>query len=165
MRAVSATVQFYQEVVTFLSTNSSPLNSQETQARLKDILSKITSARASHSAKDGRQFDDGQKSAINVRELFQSAIRCEICGGILDLSGGVQYDHNKRFAESGLTQVDNGRPTHPFCNNQRDTIEGLRAGVARVELPPIFAYGLASFEKNGQMSLFRLLQGESFPDE
>lgn len=165
MRAVSATVQFYQEVLVFLSANLSPLSSQETQAHLKDILAKITSSRVSQSAREGRQFDDGQKSAINVRELFQSAVRCEICGGILDLGGGVQYDHNKRYADSGPTQVENGRPTHPFCNNQRDAIERLRAGAARIELPPIFSYGLASVERNGQMSLFRLLQGETFPDD
>ena len=72
----------------------------------------------------------------NINELFNSAIRCHICGGIVDLKfGGIQYDHVIKYKNTKETDPENLRPTHPFCNNNRDKIEDYRKGNILLERP------------------------------
>jgi hypothetical protein len=165
VRATEANVQFYQQLLELLVEDPSDAEDTAFQARLKLILDKLTAPRLGKMAKEGRRFDDSQKTTINLREIFKSAIRCEICGGVLDLRSGVQYDHKTRYAERRLTDTNDGRPTHPFCNNQRDLIENFRAGKAQLNLPSADALSLVLPAKGGQMSLFSLFDSTAFPDE
>ncbi|WP_306598830.1 DUF262 domain-containing protein [Geothrix sp. 21YS21S-2] len=84
-----------------------------------------------------RAFSRGIRSEINVRALLGSAIRCEICDGVVDLKQGVQYDHKHEYASGGLSLPSNGRPTHPFCNLFRARIEKIRRGESNIALPTI----------------------------
>ncbi len=82
-----------------------------------------------------RAFSQRQKSAIAMRTWLDSLPRCGICGGMLDLAQGTQYDHAQEFSKGGFTTIENGRPTHPFCNNNRWTIERIRNGEEVLPLP------------------------------
>lgn len=119
-RATDATMQFYQKLLELLIEDSSSVEAKPFQARLTKIMSELTTPSQRQSENKGRVFTTSQKNKINLREIFKSAIRCEICEGVLDLRLGVQYDHTVRFADTRRTDVRGGRPTHPFCNNQRD---------------------------------------------
>lgn len=166
LRATQANVQFYQKLVELLIKDSSDVDSEEFQTKLESVLKKLTAPRLNASkSKDGRKFDDNQKTTINLRELFKSSIRCEICGGILDLRLGVQYDHITRYSDSRITTSDDGRPTHPFCNNQRDQIEKYQKKLQKIALPSLIESPFGSNDGAYQPSLFSLFDKTSFPDE
>jgi len=86
--------------------------------------------------KRSRLYSTGDKSQINVRELFDHAVRCHICSGVVNLQqGGLQYDHVTDFAVTKVTDPDTGKPTHPFCNNHKPDILELRARKRQLDLP------------------------------
>lgn len=163
-RATDATVKFYQELLRLLITDSAPVNEQSIQSKLTEIMANLTTPSQRQKTNKSRGFTTSQKTKINLREIFNSAIRCEICGGVLDLRLGVQYDHITRFSDSGVTDVDQGRPTHPFCNNQRDAIEDYQSGEKALDLPLVDR--IEDSGKDGyQMSLFQMFENTVFPDE
>ena len=82
-----------------------------------------------------RVFTDRQRSTVILRGLLSNSLRCGICGGVLDPAMGVQFDHMTPYAHGGPTITDNAQPTHPFCNNNREIIERLRAGQQPVTIP------------------------------
>lgn len=135
------------------------------QAKLKVILEKLTAPRLGKTAKEARRFDDNQKTTINLREIFKTAIRCEICNGILDLAAGTQYDHTIQYAQSHLTDVNSGRPTHPFCNNQRLAIEKYQNGTERIPLPSATRNEFIAENETVQLSMFSLFAKTVFPGE
>jgi tetratricopeptide (TPR) repeat protein len=103
----------------------------------KNIVSKVP--RAPHSVEGrGRIFTDRQRSTVVLRALLSNPVRCGICGGILDAAMGAQMDHKTPFAQGGRTEVGNAQLAHPFCNNNREIIEGMRNGQQQVIIP-IFA--------------------------
>jgi len=112
------------------------------------------------SAKKGssRSFSKQDRAAINIKLLSESSIKCEICGGIVDLKQGVQYDHIEKFADGGRTTPSNGRPTHPFCNLFREYIAGVKNGNKKITLPTVVAVESKAFQ---QLSLFDSFPGES----
>jgi hypothetical protein len=110
-------------------------------------------------ANSGRAFTKATKAEINVRELLGSCLRCEICGGILDLKQGVQYDHKDTFSTGGKSNSENGRPTHPFCNLFRERITNLRTGKEKLTLP-ILIEGDGPNRPFQQLNLF-----DSFPGD
>ena len=63
-----------------------------------------------------KKFSDDQKSKIFINAALSSAIRCSICGGYLDATKSVSYDHIIRVREGGVGNYDNGQMTHPYCN-------------------------------------------------
>ncbi|MDQ3257641.1 MAG: HNH endonuclease [Acidobacteriota bacterium] len=95
----------------------------------------------------------------NVNDVFSSFQFCEICGGRYLPGLFTQVDHIKRRKDGGKTTLENARNTHPFCNNQRDEIEALRAGEKQIVLPV--------FEKpeKEQMSFLSLWVNEHEGDE
>ncbi len=62
-------------------------------------------------------FSDDTKSAIFLQDALKSAIRCKICGGYLDASKAVSYDHIMPKREGGKGCPDNGQLSHPYCNS------------------------------------------------
>ncbi len=82
-----------------------------------------------------RAFSGGQRATIALRSWRDKLPRCAICGGMIDLVMGTQYDHITEHSKGGATIVENGRPTHPFCNNNRWTIERIKSGEQLVVLP------------------------------
>ncbi|QNI35868.1 HNH endonuclease family protein [Edaphobacter albus] len=62
------------------------------------------------------RFATETKSAIYLRDALASALRCSICGGYLDPTKSVSYDHKKRVREGGVGTEDNGQLAHHYCN-------------------------------------------------
>lgn len=162
-RGIAATVQFYQKLLELLVGDPSPIGDKQFHTKLVKIISSLTTPSKKQSDNTGRVFTSAQKTKINLREIFKSAIRCEICEGILDLRLGVQYDHTVRYADNGPTAVDNGRPTHPFCNNQREAIRKHRDGNNLLKLPYVSPVQ-AIQNDSGQMSMFDMFTNTTFPD-
>ncbi|SAK40087.1 hypothetical protein AWB75_00154 [Caballeronia catudaia] len=106
-----------------------------------------------------RAFSKDSQKEINVHALLNSTIKCEICGGVVDLKQGLQYDHKHEYAKGGRSVAENGRPTHPFCNLFRDRITDLRNGSASIRLPDI-ASSITAKRLPEQLHLF-----DSFPGE
>jgi hypothetical protein len=163
-RAIDATVQFYQNVLELLISDSSPVDSKLFQSKLLKILSKLTTPNKQQTEITGRLFTNTQKSKINLEVLFKSAVRCEICGGILDLKMGLQYDHITPHSEGGATDPRNGRPSHPFCNNQSKPIEAYREGRNLLKLPLALSLETPPSGPH-QLSLFDMFNNTTFPDE
>jgi 5-methylcytosine-specific restriction endonuclease McrA len=162
-RATQGTAEFYDRLLRLLDTNPSPINDESFRKELNNIKEELTAPRLRKSAsKEGRQVDDTRKSTVNIKELFETAIRCEICGGVLDLRAGTQYDHITRHSQGGLTDSRNLRATHPFCNNQRDAIELHQNGVRKLNMPRFIKEKLALKEMPAQFDFFNNL---FFPDE
>lgn len=84
-----------------------------------------------------RLYSKQDKSTINIRELFVNSIRCHICGGIVNIQQGLQYDHVIDYAKIGFTDPESGKPTHPFCNNFKKQIQEGRLGN-EIFNPPSF---------------------------
>jgi hypothetical protein len=64
----------------------------------------------------GVAFTDETKSQIYYREAIAKAHTCPICGGLLDISKSVSYDHVTRIRDGGLGTAENGQMVHPYCN-------------------------------------------------
>ncbi len=62
------------------------------------------------------KFSDDTKTAIFFKSALTSALRCSECGGYLDPSKSVSYDHIKRVRDGGVGDENNGQMLHPFCN-------------------------------------------------
>lgn len=62
-------------------------------------------------------FSDETKSAVYLRESLKAAIRCKICGGYLDASKAVSYDHKVPIRQGGKGLEENLQLAHPFCNS------------------------------------------------
>ncbi|MEV5054875.1 DUF262 domain-containing protein [Agrobacterium radiobacter] len=61
-------------------------------------------------------FSEEAKSAVYVRKAIATAMKCSICGGLLDATKSVSYDHVTRVREGGLGDPENGDLVHPYCN-------------------------------------------------
>jgi hypothetical protein len=68
------------------------------------------------------KVSDETKSAVMVRTHIKAAVKCPICHGLLDPGKSVSYDHTKAKREHGTGDRDNIEPTHPYCNNSRDSL-------------------------------------------
>ena len=115
--------------------------------------------------KSSRAYSRRDKSQINTREIFDSAIRCHICGGIVNLQyGGTQYDHVDDFALSRVTDPETGKPTHPFCNRYKKQIQTYKSGVEKISLVPfIVATDKKKEESRDQFSFFTFWGVPDFP--
>lgn len=100
----------------------------ETLVKRKEDIARPSSGKS-------RTFTSTQKSAITLRTWIDRLPRCAICGGLLDPVVGIQFDHTLEHSKGGLTHIENGRPTHPFCNNNRWTIERIQRGEESLKLP------------------------------
>jgi hypothetical protein len=162
LRAISATVEFYQKILELLVSDPSPVEDKQVHTKLLKIMSELATPSKRQTANSGRLFTNTQKTQIHLREIFKSAIRCGICGGILDLRMGTQYDHIDPFANTRITDDENGRPSHPFCNNNEKTISKYRDGSAVFKLPAISSEQVLHGSNAQQLDMFR---DTIFPDE
>lgn len=141
-----------QELAKILIENSeSDANSkvEELFGRNKKTQKKINSSRA---------FTPKSKIEINIREMLASSIRCEICGGIVDLKQDIQYDHIDHYAKSKNSAPDNGRLTHPFCNLSRQAIENFKKNPESLNLP-LLKGETSSKSPTNQLNLFDMFPG------
>lgn len=72
------------------------------------------------------EFSDATKSAIYLRDSIKSAMKCPGCGGLVDATKSVSYDHKHPKSAGGLATVDNGQMMHPFCNT------GMKGGTVPI---------------------------------
>jgi hypothetical protein len=63
------------------------------------------------------QISDDTKSMVYVKEAIRNAIRCPICGGILDPAKSVSYDHIEPKRSGGTGDHTNVQLAHPYCNS------------------------------------------------
>lgn len=157
LKSLSSVVSFIQNLVeTLLLENGSTNESRD--AKIRELFG-VKATSTSIKGGTSRSFSKANRAKINVRELLGSSLRCEICGGIVDLKQGVQYDHKELYASGGPSTPDNGRPTHPFCNLFRDRITNLRSGNETLKLPrlPDTVQGEKNYK---QLMLFDAFPGE-----
>jgi hypothetical protein len=133
LKSLAAITSFSQKLVEALLLTRGDAPSDR-DAKISAIFGAKAETRKGQSGAS-RAFSRSKQAEINVRELLGSSLRCEICGGVIDLKQGVQYDHKEEHSTGGLTVPENGRPTHPFCNLFRERITNLRAGRETLTLP------------------------------
>ncbi len=61
-------------------------------------------------------FSDATKSAAYLQDALKSAVRCKECGGYLDASKAISYDHINPKREGGKGTLENAQLLHPYCN-------------------------------------------------
>jgi hypothetical protein len=61
-------------------------------------------------------ISDDTKSMVYVRQAVTSALRCPVCGGLLDPSKSVSYDHIDPRRKGGSGDHTNVQLAHPYCN-------------------------------------------------
>lgn len=76
------------------------------KARIFDITTTQTS----------QAFSDDTKSSIFLKKSLQNALKCPVCGGLLDPAKSVSYDHVVPVREGGVGSAENCELVHPFCN-------------------------------------------------
>lgn len=69
-----------------------------------------------HEKNEGKEFSEGGKSAIFIRQQIQSALKCPICKGYMEPLHSVSYDHIIRKQDGGTADPLNGQACHPYCN-------------------------------------------------
>jgi hypothetical protein len=62
-------------------------------------------------------FTPEVRSEIFLREGIKQVLECPICGGFMDISKSVSYDHVTPVREGGLGAAENGQMVHPYCNS------------------------------------------------
>jgi len=66
---------------------------------------------------ESKDFSDTSKSSIFLNTALKHSVKCGICGGYLEPSMSVSYDHVIRKSEGGTGDSDNGQLAHGFCNS------------------------------------------------
>lgn len=62
------------------------------------------------------KISDETKSKVFISVALNSALKCPICDGYLDVEKSVSYDHIERVREGGSGEAENCQLTHPYCN-------------------------------------------------
>lgn len=70
-----------------------------------------------HEKTEGKEFSQKSKSEIFISEQIKNAPRCPICGGLMEPSLSVSYDHIIRKQDGGTGESANGQLCHPYCNS------------------------------------------------
>ena len=96
---------FYLEIIEKLSKKESK------ESLMKDLKKKETQKKFNTS----KDFSPKVKSAIIIKESLDKALKCKICGGLIDAKPRT-IDHIQRKSEQGLGTIDNGQIAHPYCN-------------------------------------------------
>jgi hypothetical protein len=65
----------------------------------------------------GTSFSDDTKSSIFIAQAIHTALECPICGGLIDPTKSVSYDHKTRVRDGGKGGQDNAQLAHPYCND------------------------------------------------
>lgn len=70
-----------------------------------------------------KPFTSTVKNKIVIQNMIESQVKCEICGGYVDLENSHQIDHINERSNGGTNDIKNARVTHPYCNNNRIILE------------------------------------------
>lgn len=70
-----------------------------------------------------KPFSMTVKNKIEIKNVTESQLKCEICGGYIDIGNSHQVDHKEERAIGGTNSVKNARITHPYCNKNRSILE------------------------------------------
>lgn len=62
------------------------------------------------------KISDDTKSMLFIQTAMANALKCNICGGLLQPSKSVSYDHVKRVRDGGTGDLSNTQMVHHFCN-------------------------------------------------
>lgn len=152
--------QFYDDMTSLLLNNSFDLEDEDFEEDLLDIMDR-SQRKKLKTSKKSRTASRRDKNEVNIRELFKSSMKFHICGGIVDIKSDVHYDHVEKYSNSGETSPDNLKPTHPFCNNNRDKIESIKEGMKDVKMPEYYSQSSSQSGIGQQRSLF---DQEEFPN-
>jgi hypothetical protein len=135
-----ATARYYEGLLRLLIKHNDRIDTDLFSSEHDTLIETLGEAKKGAESSDGvsasRTFRGRAKAGVHVKEFLRVFQPCGICGGLYYPGLFTQIDHVERHADGGLTTIDNGRNTHPFCNNNRDVIEKLVRGEQRVKLPP-----------------------------
>lgn len=160
LKSTKRMAEFYHDLVSYLLQSDRNVEGEGFQKDVLKLVDRSTPKRK-RSSKKSRTASRLDKNEVNIRELFQSNIRCHICGGIADIQAGLQYDHVNTYQDTGETHPDNLKPTHPFCNHSRDYIEEMRQEASAVDLPNYYEEEGGAVGYGQQLSF---LSEELFPE-
>jgi len=132
------TARYYNGLLSLLMAHAGEVSTDEFSHGHEELLETLgandeKSKRAL--ARHQRTFRGGQRTGVEVREFLASLQHCEICGGRFYPGQFTQIDHVQEYSAGGFTTSDNGRSTHPFCNNNRRRIQALQRTQEKVTLP------------------------------
>ena len=63
-----------------------------------------------------QHFTDDTKSELFIRAALGTILPCAICGGYLQPTKSLSYDHVTRRRDGGSGHISNGQMVHPYCN-------------------------------------------------
>lgn len=72
---------------------------------------------ASELSESGPQISDETKSTVFLKSSLDSAKRCPLCGGYVQVEKSVSYDHITPKSKGGDGSEKNVQLTHPYCNS------------------------------------------------
>ncbi|WP_420458275.1 GmrSD restriction endonuclease domain-containing protein [Neolewinella sp.] len=159
LKSVRKLSNIFRELAFALYTNNDDITSNDFKDKLESIIGKLSAK--SRRLSGSRMYTSRDKTQINIRELFDQSTRCHICGGIYNLShGGVQYDHVIPYRKVKETAIDNGRPSHPFCNNMKDKISKMKS---RSIILPDMKVKITDVDKDNYQQILLFTDEEDFP--
>jgi len=132
------TARYFNGLLDLLLTHAGDVSTEDFNLGHDILLETLgsTQEKAKHSAvRQQRAFRGRQRTGVEVREFLASLQHCSICGGRFYPGQYMQIDHVQEFSAGGSTTADNGRSTHPFCNNNRRRIEVLQRAQEKITLP------------------------------
>jgi len=65
----------------------------------------------------GSSFSDDAKAMVFIKKQLETTQKCPICGGYLDTSKSMSYDHLDPVSNGGKGSSSNMQLVHPFCNS------------------------------------------------
>lgn len=71
------------------------------------------------------RISDDTKSTLYVSKAIKKALRCPVCGGLLDPTKSVSYDHKRPRRDGGSGHVSNVQMAHPYCNSAKEELQAL----------------------------------------
>lgn len=131
------TARYYHGLLNLLIEHGSQIDSQEFQAAHNHLITTLgkTDFDGDEDVSTSRTFRGSMRAEVHVNDLLTMFKKCDICGGRYFPGLFTQVDHKKEHRKGGKTTVSNARNTHPFCNNNRETLEELGKKASMVELP------------------------------
>jgi hypothetical protein len=73
-------------------------------------------------------ISDETKSMLFIQNALAGALHCQICGGLLDPSKSVSYDHIIPVRAEGSGDIKNIQMAHPYCNTgYKESVLGGKA--------------------------------------
>jgi hypothetical protein len=134
-----ATARYYEGLLILLIQHSNVIDSDVFRTDHLNLIETLGSGKVVTSEEVGesksRVYKGKIKTGVHVRDFLKVFQPCGICGGLYYPGLFTQVDHIEPYADGGPTSIDNGRNTHPFCNNNRKELEKLMKGEKRVKLP------------------------------